>query len=341
MLKPAMDKLRALEYFATAARERSFSGAARALDVSVPAVARLVTVLERRLGVALFDRSAQGLALTAEGASYLAACTPHLEALAAADERASGAAARAAGTLVVGAPAYLTQHCILPALAPFRARYPEIALDVRACDRIGAAEAKRCEVLVLYGWPERPGLVHRRIAQTRLLVCASPEYWARHGVPARPRDLERYDCLLFRDQEGTALDAWQYQRGAARETATVRGPLVSSHRDDVLEAALAGLGVGRFSDLSIQRELASGRLVPALVDWESKDAPPVNLLYRAHQRRLPRVRAFVEFVQTLFERLEAERVPRFAERVAAERPGWYRRRGARASAGLRGGRATA
>ena len=327
-----MDKLRALEYFVAAAGERSFSGAARRLDVSTPAVSRLVTTLERSLGVSLFERTAQGLALTADGQGYLERCRPLLRSLAEADEALAGAAARPRGTLVVGAPPILSQHCLLPALPEFHARYPDIQLDVRTVDKPSAPEAEAVEVLVLYGWPEQPGLVHKRVATTRLLICASPAYWAAHGVPRRPRDLERHACLLFRDQEGTILDHWEYERGGHREAAAVSGWLVSTHRDVILDAAIAGVGVARFTDLTIRTPLVSGQLVPVLLDWETKQSPPITLLYRAHQRRTPRVRLFVDFVVETFRRLEAEREPAVASMIPPERPHWYKRRHGRASA---------
>ncbi len=327
-----MDKFRALQYFIAAAQERSFSGAARRLDVSVPAIARLVGALERSLGVSLFDRSVHGLKLTADGVSYLESCRPILEQMAVADEALRGAAVRPKGTLVLGAPPILSQHCILPALPSFNARFPDIQIDVRTVDKPSAPGAEAAEILVLYGWPQQPGLVQRRLAGTRLLICASPAYWAAHGVPQRPKDLEQHPCLLFRDQEGTVLDLWEHERKGQKEAAAVSGWLVSSHRDVILDAAIAGLGVARFTDLTIRVPLQSGQLVPVLADWESKHAPPISMLYRANQRRLPRVRLFVDFLVDLFRKLEAEREPALAVKVEAERPHWYRRRHGRASA---------
>ena len=330
-----MDRLRALQYFLAAAEERSFSGAARQLDVTVPAIARLVAVLERSLGVSLFDRTAQGLTLTAAGGSYLEACQPLLAQLAAVDESMRSAVARPRGTLVLGAPAFVSQHCIAPALPLFHSRHPDIVIDVRNVDRARAPEANAAEVLVLLGWPDRADMVHRRIAQTRLIICASPGYWAANGLPQRPKDLEDHICLLFRDHEGTILDLWEYERGTEKESAAVNGWLVSSHRDVLLDAAMAGAGVARLSDLTIHSHLKSGRLVPVLVDWETKHSPPVNLLYRANQRRTPRVRLFVDFVTQLFRDLENDRDAGLTEHVAAERPHWYRRRHVRASGVLR------
>lgn len=234
--------------------------------------------------------------------------------------------------MVVAAPAYLSEHCLVPALPAFRALHPGIQVELRAADRDNDPAARSAEVLLLYGWPDSRDWVRRRIAQTRMLVCASPDYWRRHSPPRTPRALESHECLLFRDQEGTVLDLWTYERGDERETVAVRGWLTSSHRDDLLRAALDGHGVARLSDLTIQDHLRDGRLVPALPGWDSRDAPPVNLLYRAGGRRPPRVRVFTAFVSQLFARLEAERQPRAPAHLRAERPAWYRRRRGRASA---------
>src|SRR6185295_16647559 len=107
-----MDKLRALQYFIAAAEERSLSGAARRLDVSVPAVSKLITSLERTLGASLFDRTVLGLKLTSNGEVYLQACQPLLDQLATADEALRGAAVNLRGTLVIGSPQMLAQHCL-------------------------------------------------------------------------------------------------------------------------------------------------------------------------------------------------------------------------------------
>lgn len=327
-----MDRFRALQYFISAAEDGSFSRAARRLDVSVPAMTRLVGVLEARLGTRLLDRSPQGLSLTVDGARYLETCRPLLDAIAAADEAISGAGARPQGTLVIAAPAYLSEHCLVPALPAFRTAHPDIQIELRGADRVNSPAAQSADVLLLYGWPDSRDWVRRRIAQTRMLVCASPDYWKRHAAPRSPQGLEQHECLLFRDQEGTVLDLWTYERGGERETAAVRGWLVSSHRDDLLRAALEGQGVARMSDLSIQDSLRDGHLVPALTDWDSRDAPPVNLLYRAGGRRPPRVKVFATFVAELFARLERERIPHASAHLNAERPAWYRRRRGRASA---------
>ena len=328
-----MDKLRALQYFVAAAEEGSFSGAARRLDVSIPAVAKLVASLERGLGASLFDRVPQGLVLTSDGARYLDGCGPLLEQLAEADAAIGAGAGRPHGVLVVGAPAFVLQNCLGPALPRFHARYPDIELDLRIVNRVTEAQAESVDLLVLIGWHEAPDFIQKPIAHSRYVVLASPAYWSAHGMPRRPRELEGHQCFAFRNPHGTLLDLWEFERAAERESVKVRGWLASSHRNLLFDAALAGEGVVRTSDLLVQAQVRLGRLVKALDDWESLHAPPVGVYFRPKQRRAPRVRAFVDFAAEAFRRLEVEREGGIA--AAAQRPEWYGTRHGRASRAAR------
>jgi len=330
-----MDKFRAIENFVAAALEGSFSGAARRLEVSIPAVAKMITALERSLGASLFDRTPQGLRLTADGARYLESCQPLLEQLSAADEAVGAGAARPRGTLIVGAPAFVLQNCLQGAMPRFHARYPDLHLDFRIVSRLSDPEAAAAEVFVLFGWHEVQDMVQRRLAETRYHIYGSPAYWAAHGVPQHPRDLERHNCLCFRNPEGTLLDLWEFHRGGQVESVAVNGWMSSNHRDFVVDAALAGEGVVRVSGMTTWQHVQSGRLVTVLRDWEVRHGPPVTVHFRPLHRRTPRVRVFVDFVTDLFRELELQREGSFAD-VTAERPEWQGKRYGRASNSRRG-----
>ena len=328
-----MDKLRALQYFAAAAAEKSLSGAARRFGVSTTAVAKLINGLEKVLGAKLFDRTARGLTLTAEGARYLDACGPALTQLDDADERLRGSMLRPKGTVVVGVQHVIARGCLTAALPRFHARYPEIELDVRDFQRVTDEQVSGVDVMLVLGWPKVEDLVHRRIGAGRFVVAAAPAYWAEHGMPRRPRDLERHVCLPIRAVDGTAMDVWAFTRGAEQESVTAHGWLTTSnaHRDLVIELALAGQGVIRILDWTNLPELASGSLVRVLEDWESTEAPPVNLLYRASVRRIPRVRLFIDFATEVFRDLDRARGQGV---VGTERPRWLWRHHGRVSASM-------
>lgn len=333
-----MDKLRALQYFIAAAEEGSFSGAARRMDVSVPSVAKLVSSLERELGIRLMDRSPQGLTLTQDGEAYLETCGPLVRQLADADRAVSASPREVERTLVVGAPGLLSRLVLIPALGSFRARHPNIQIDLRMIDQLTVtdAQAQGLDILVALGWPGNVSLVQRRLAQSRLIVCASPDYWERHGVPARPGDLASHQCLLVRSPEGTVLDLWRHVRGAEHEEVAVRGWLISQSRDYVLEAVLGGLGVGRFADLSVWPHVRDGTLQPALVEWDSNDSPPFSALYRPEARGDRDVQGFIAFLGELLGGIERECQRAIGARPRATRPGWYAKRQGRASSAPRG-----
>lgn len=328
-----MDKLRALHYFVAAAEEGSFSAAARRFDVSVPAVTKLVSSLERELGVKLLDRSTQGLALTARGSQYLESCSPVLAQLADADRALAAPGARRVRTLVVGAPPLLSRALLVPALTDWHERYAHVHIELRTMDFLTVKDTavRGVDVVVALGWPGSVDLVQRPLAQSRLIVCASPAYWRQHGVPARPAELANHACPLVRSPEGTLLDLWRYARNGVVEEVAVRGWLTCASRDDVLQAVLLGQGVGRFADLSVWPFVRDGLLQPALVDWESSDSPPFNALIRPESKRDTVVQDFVRFLSGLLSPVEAQCKEAFGARPSAVRPRWYSSRPGRAS----------
>lgn len=305
-----MDKLRSLQYFIAASECGSFSQAARRLEVSIPAVAKLVAALERDLGVALFERSSKGLSLTTHGTAYLEQCRPAVDMLGSAEEQLRTSVLRPRGVLVVGVQHLIAQTVLADALPRFHARYPEIQLDLRDNTQVAAAENLRSiDVFVSMSWPEMPDMIHRRIGTSRFKVCASPDYWSRHGMPQHPSELERHNCLTIRTQRGTLMDLWDFVRGDEKSSVVVKGWLMASNtqRDTVIKLATAGYGVVRVLDFASEADLSDGRLVEALADWESADAPPVSVSYWPSGRRTARVRLFLDFMEQAFREIEGRR----------------------------------
>ena len=183
----------------------------------------------------------------------------------------------------------------------------------------------RSDVYLVHGWLDQPDLVHQRIAQARMLTCAAPSYWAEHGVPQHPRDLAEHQCLLYVNDEGTVADLWKYERDGEVESVAASGWLISNSREINVHAALAGAGVIRASDLMSGEHLVGGRLTPVLLDWTMQDAPPINLLFHANQRRNPRVRLFIDFITSAFRELESQFEFVAGRRSFIDRPYWLRR----------------
>jgi len=336
-----MDKLKALEYFVAAVEEGSFARAAQRLEISVPAVQKLVGALERSLGLVLLERGARGVRLTPSGNEYLDRCRvllAEVEELAQAEHRMKGVGERPSGHLAVAAHPQLAHHVLLPALPRFHALYPDIEIDFRAVNRIGDVDALSADVMLLHGWPEvPPDYVHRRLGGSRSLIMAAPEHWAVHGVPQHPSDLTAYTCLLMRNPAGILLDLWEFKRESQNVQVQARGWLSSNAREAALDLVLGGHGVGRFTELTTRQHLLSGRLVPVLLDWEVQGGPPVNLLFKGNARRSPRLRAFIDFTLQCLSELDVQGDAAMPH-AATERPAWHVRGYGRASATVRGRR---
>lgn len=331
-----MDRLRSLQYFVESARAGSLSGAARALAVSVPAVTKGLNLLEREMGVRLFDRTPRGLALTGAGTAYLEACLPALQQLADAEAQLRAARQEVAGRVTLGVHNIIARGLLAPALARFHALHPRIELDLRDFGSLRSERAKGLDVYLIMGWGEFPDLVERRAAASAFWVVATPSYLARRGAPVHPDDLRQHDCLLLRNTSDKVMDLWPFRRGDEQVQVAVRGWLTASnpHRDTYMDALLAGLGVARTTDWTLGDAVASGRLVRVLTDWESTEAPPLAVLHPPGATRLPRVRAVVDFAIGLMEQISQQRGQAVQ---ASPTPAWQRGPHQRASAWLRRG----
>ena len=329
-----MDKLRALQYFASAAHGSSLSAAAREHGVSVAAIAKLIAALEADLGVQLLERRARGVVLTTAGGTYLEACRPALAQLASAEEQAAASASGVQGTVVVAVQPVIAQEVLTAALPRFNALYPDIQLDVRFFMRMEDVRDPNFDVVLVLGWPQHiDDYIHREIGAATFVVVAAPAYWAAHGVPRHPSELEHHNCLCIRGNGGSVMDLWHFRRGDERVSVSARGWMVADnvHRDMVLDLVVAGVGVARLLDWSQRagHEIPRGLLTPVLTDWAVDEVPPVNLLYPPSARRVPRVRIFIDWVTQLFAEVERQRQRPFP---ATPMPRWVKPYKPRASA---------
>jgi LysR family transcriptional regulator for bpeEF and oprC len=319
-----MDKLRAIEYLVRVVEAGSFAAAARELDVSPPAVTQLIAALERELGTQLLQRDSRRLRLTADGELFLPSCSAALAELRGAEARLSVNRTRASGKLVVGMQRR-TGQAMAPFIAQFLASHPGITLDLRVVPNPRAPMAALVDVLVFVGWLEDVDMVAKRVAHTRFVTCASPDYWRARGMPGDPDQLRTHDCVAFRSPWGAVLDLWKYRRGDDLRSVAVQPRIVSEDLDWAATLAGHGAGVLRLVDLHTQHYFEQGLLQPALNDWEALEAPPVHVLYQRGSRPPARVRAFVDFVSDVFAGLEAARPGMVGGNAApTPMPSWFR-----------------
>lgn len=328
-----MDKLRAIQYFNRAVEAGSFAAAARSLDVSTPAVTQLIAALERSLGVALFHRTTRGLSVTADGERYHETSRKVAAELRDAEQRLGPRGAKPRGTLTIGMVPVIGRSLVMRRIPGFLARFPDMEVVSKRVRTFQDIDEANVDVVVLIGWPPERDLVVRPLAQTRYLVCASPEYWMREGRPHNPEELRNHHCLVLQGISGVRHDRWIFEKGGERRTVDVKSRLISDDRTWLDEAACAGAGVVRFADLTLIRYLSSGLLVPVLTDWEVLEAPTIYAAYRRSHRNSKLVRVFVDFLVEVTAELESERAPAPTSRIPrVPKPEWFGRAHGRQSA---------
>ena len=276
----------------------SFAGAAKDVGLSPSAVAKLITRLEHRLDVRLINRTTRQLALTAEGVSYLDRVREILEAIEAAESEIASARASPRGHLRVHTFPVIAAHHLAPALPDFLARHPHITFDFMVTNRIVDLVGENVDVSLRMGPLEDSGLVSRKIVDLSRVVCASPDYLARHGRPAKPADLARHACLTLSRNPGSA--SWPFRINGKLTWIDVKGPVSADSADMLLQLAIGGAGILRLSEHVVARSIREGLLQPLLQDAQDPQTYPLFALLPPGHHQAPKVRVFIDF---LIERL--------------------------------------
>lgn len=218
--------------------------------------------------------------------------------LAAADAEAADRAAAPRGVLHLAVPAAFGRMWVAPLLPDFLAAYPAIRIELRHADRYVDLVADGFDAAIRVGALQDSGLVARRLASFRRLLCASPAYLSAHGAPATPEALEHHACLGL--DRRRLLPDWSLRRGVERTTVRADGPLVSDDGQTLAIACIGGAGIMLASDWLIGRELADGRLVEVLPGWSLDDDGAVQAVLPPGRLVPAKTRAFVSWITTAF-----------------------------------------
>lgn len=287
-----MDRLDSMKVLLAVTEAGSLSAASRVLGAPLATVSRKISDLEAHLGTRLLIRSSRKLALTDAGQTYIIACKRILEQVADAERAAAGEYSAPRGELTLAAPVAFGRLHILPVAADFLRAYPDIDLRVTLSDRISHIVDEHIDVAIRIGELADSAFIAKRVGEVRKVVCASPEYFAARGTPAKPADLAVHDCITFHPL--TSADSWVFAVGKQEEAATVRSRLVINTAESAVDAAIAGVGIARVLSYQVARALQEGKLVLALQAYEAPSWP-VSLVH-AGQGPLPlKVRAFLDF----------------------------------------------
>jgi DNA-binding transcriptional LysR family regulator len=289
-----VDQLAAMATFVRVVEAGSLSGAARSIPNSLTSVSRQISALERHFGTPLLLRTTRRLALTDDGrmlyerAKSILGEFKEVEAMLSRDRHAPS------GRIRVSAPTLIGRLLIAPLLAEFLRRYPLLSVDLLLVDRAVDMVEEDIHLSLRIGHLPDSQLVARKLADLRMIVCASPAYLESRGTPKVPSDLSRHDCLVFSDARGIA--DWTFKAGAKSERRIrISGRLRVNSLDALVTAAKEGTGIVRVPSWQVEADMAGGELRRILIDHEPPPAP-LHLLFQPSRLASPKARVFVDYL---------------------------------------------
>lgn len=312
-----MDKFKQLESFVSIATRGSLTAAAQAEGVAPAIMGRRLDALEERLGVKLLRRTTRRITLTHEGSAFLEDCQRLLAEVSNAEASVSAGGVKASGHLRITAPAGFGRRHVAPLVPWFREQHGDVTISLNLSDRVIDIAAEGFDCAVRVGDLPDSSLVRVRLADNRRLCVAAPRYLQRHGMPAHPSDLSRFDCLVL-SSDASQTRGWAFQVPRSDDDAAGAGARASAHDTTLLHVrpagpldcsdgqvlhawCLAGFGIAWRSSWEVDAEVAAGTLVPVL---EQFAGPPNGIFAVFPQRRhLPlRVRLWIDFLKHHYAR---------------------------------------
>lgn len=288
-----MDKLRGMETFIAVVESGSFTLAASRLEMSAVMVGKYIALLESQLGTRLLERNTRRQSLTDAGRVYFDEAKRVLEQVSVAERAVERLRATPAGTLRVSAPTSFGGCVVAPLTATFLQRYPEVRVELDLTNRMVDLVDEGVDLAIRIGDIHHDDLVAKYLCPYRMVICAAPDYLARHGTPQTPADLVDHLCLSH--TVWTARNEWRLP-GVEGEVRWKRDAILRCNDGNGLRmAARAGAGLLLQPEVLVAEELASGRLVRVLEDY-TPEPRPVHLLWRQDLRPLPKLTQFIAHI---------------------------------------------
>ncbi|OAJ54880.1 LysR family transcriptional regulator [Paraburkholderia ginsengiterrae] len=301
-IRPAMDKLLALNTLLEVADAGGFSKAAQRLGVATSSITRLMDSLESSLGTALLTRTPRKVSLTDAGIAYVEQVSKVLDDLAEADESVFDSGASPVGSFRISVPSTYNRLRLAPQLAAFLAAHPRVFLDVVVADNFADLALDRIDLAIRIGRPDRDAnLIVRKLADNPRYVVASHDYLERSGTPETPQALETHQCLRVAYGGGyRTRQIWAFRQDGAEQCVEVRGHLLSNSLDMLLEAVMAGCGIALLPEWLVGAEIRAGRLMRLFETFEASPHRGDAVVYAAYlpnRRHSSKVRALVQFLE--------------------------------------------
>ena len=292
-----MEEFAAIPVFVAVVENGGFSAASRKLGVSKSAVSKRINQLENHLGVLLLHRTTRKLSLTEAGERYYEHAAQALGAAGKAEDAVTELQGEPQGKLKVSSPMSFGRLHVAPLIPKLMQRYPKLQIDLVMDDRNIDLVAEGIDVAIRSGDMPDSTLIARKLAPLRQVLCASPGYIDRYGMPATPAELVERNCILF-SYSGDANE-WTLNKGDKSESVLVSGSYRVNNSEAILEALREGVGIGRLPTFVAGPDLKAGNLVMILESYHIPD----HIFYAVFPERqyLPaKVRVFLDFAVEYF-----------------------------------------
>ena len=297
-----MDQIQAMRIFVRVVEAGTFTRAADSLNLPKATVTKHVQALEERLRVKLLNRTTRRVTVTPDGAAYYDRTVRLLTDLDDIEASMTNARANPRGRLRIDVGTSVAQLLIIPHLAEFHARYPDIQVDLGVSDRTVDLIGDNVDCVIRGGELSDQSLVARRIGNLEFITVAAPAYLERKGTPTHPLEIEEKHAsvIYFSPQSGRHYPL-EFRRGD--ESIDITGPyqLSVNESNAYVTSIVAGLGIGQITSWQAQRYLDTGILVQLLPDW-TQPLLPVYVVYPPNRHLSAKVRAFVDWAAELFQR---------------------------------------
>jgi LysR family transcriptional regulator, regulator for bpeEF and oprC len=296
-----MEDFSAISVFVRVVEAKSFSAAATHLEMTPSGVSRAISRLEESLGARLFFRSTRSLRLTDDGGAFYARCKEILADLTEATEALGYAKTKPAGKLRVAASSAVGRAALIPNLAEFEARYPDIRLELTMCDFPFDLNEEGFDCAIRMGELADSSLIARKIGHFSNVLCASPAYLARHGMPSSIEDLKTHRTVNFVHPNTGKPYQWQFDSPSGRVSVDVDAHMMINDGESVIQAAIAGLGIIQAPHCLAACALQKGLLEIIMTDTISTGSN-LWIVYPQKRHLSARVQAFIEWTSELFQR---------------------------------------
>jgi len=288
-----VDKLISMQIFEKVAKHNSFSAAARDMGVSKAMVSKHIASLENSLDVLLLNRTTRRLSLTESGAAYLERVKNILADIEETELAVSTLSSEPRGTLKLSAPTSFGSFHLARAIGGYKQIYPDVHIEMILTERLHDLVEDGLDLAIHVGHLDDSSLIAKRLASARMIVCGSPAYFEKHGIPETPEDLIHHQCLIYSPR--IPANEWIFKKDNKKFNVRVSGDIRSNIGDALRVAAMQDSGLIQLPTYMTGLDIKAGRLQAVLEDYEPPESP-INALYLHRKHLSAKVRTFVDYL---------------------------------------------